>query len=42
MGFSMEMPSFTMTSFQSVRDQVVAGWKYSSGDTDSKIVENDL
>ena len=28
MGVSMEMPSFTMPSFQSARGQVVAWWKY--------------
>ena len=36
-GVSMEMPSFTMTSFQSARGQVVAWWKYPSGDTDGRI-----
>ena len=36
-GVSMEMPSFTLTSFQSALGQVVAWWKYLSGDTDCTI-----
>ena len=36
-GVSMEMPPFTMTSFQSAYGQVVAWGEYSSSETDSRI-----
>ena len=36
-GVSMEMPPFTMTSFQSAYGQVVAWWSYSSSETDGRI-----
>ena len=36
-GVSMEMPPFTMTSFQSAYGQVAAWCEYSSSETDSRI-----
>ena len=36
-GVSMETPPFTMTSFQSIRGQVVVWCKYSSSETDDRI-----
>ena len=37
MGVSMEMPPFTMTSFQGAYVQVVAWCEYSSSETDGRI-----
>ena len=36
-GVSMEMPFFTMASFQSAHGQVVAWCEYSSSETDGRI-----